>query len=54
MWSRLQVATKLVSTAAIRPPLSLPKKNQFLRPTVTGRKLRSATLLSISRSPSWQ
>jgi len=29
----LQVATKLLRTAAVRPPLSLPKNIQFLRPT---------------------
>jgi len=36
-----------------RPPaVSLPKKSQFLRPTATPRRLRSAPLLSISKSPS--
>jgi len=31
MSSLLHVVTKLVRTAAVRPPLSLPKKSQFLR-----------------------
>ena len=51
---RLHVAVLLVRTAAMRPPSSLQKKVQFLLPTAIPRRLRSAPLLSISRSPSSQ
>jgi hypothetical protein len=43
---------KLVSTAAVLPPLSLPKNVQLRRPTAMPRKLLSAPLLSMARSPS--
>jgi hypothetical protein len=36
-----QEATKLRKMAAVRPPRSLPKKVQLLRPTAQPRKLRS-------------
>jgi len=36
------VAIKLVSTAAVLPPLSLPRNVQFLRPTAIPRRLLSA------------
>ena len=45
---------KLVSTAAVFPPWSLPKNIQLRRPTATPRKLRSLALLSIGRLPSSQ
>jgi hypothetical protein len=45
-----QEATKLRRTAAVRPPRSLPKKFQLLRPTAQPRKERSVRLLSIARS----
>ena len=34
-------ATKLCKTAAVRPPTSLPKKVQLLRPTAQPRSVRS-------------
>ncbi len=43
--------TKLRSTAAVLPPLSLPKKVQLLRPTAKLRNDLSVALLSIARSP---
>lgn len=46
------VAVKLASVARVRPPRSLPKNNQFLRPMANGFTARSAALLSIARSPS--
>jgi hypothetical protein len=45
---------KLRRTAAVLPPLSLPKKVQLLRPTAKLRNDRSVALLSIDRSPSEQ
>ncbi len=54
MPSLLQVVMKLVRTAAVLPPLSLPYNIQFFRPTAIPRRLRSASLLSISKSPSSQ
>ena len=49
---RLQDAMKLINTAAVVPPLSLPKNVQFPRPTAIARLTRSVAPLSISRSPS--
>ena len=49
---RLQVAMKLINTAAVLPPLSLPKNVQLPRPMATSRLARSVAPLSISRSPS--
>ena len=49
-----QEETKLRSTAAVLPPLSLPKKVQLFRPTAKLRNDRSVALLSIDRSPSEQ
>ena len=54
IFTRSQEATKVRSTAAVLPPLSLPKNVQLLRPTAMPRSDRSAALLSISRSPSSQ
>jgi len=51
---KLQEETKLRSTAAVLPPLSLPKKVQLLRPSAKLRNDRSVALLSIDRSPSEQ
>src|SRR6266849_6429969 len=47
-----QEVTKLRSTAAVFPPLSLPKNVQLLRPTAMQRIARSVALLSMARSPS--
>ncbi len=52
MRSPLQVAIRLFRAAAVRPPLSLPKDIQLIRPSATPRRLSLAPLLSISRSPS--
>jgi hypothetical protein len=49
---RLQVATKLWRTAAVLPPLSLPKNVQLPRPIAIGRLARSVAPLSIYNSPS--
>ncbi len=49
---RLHMATKLSSTAAVFPPLSLPKNVQLPRPRAISRLARSVAPLSISRSPS--
>ena len=49
---RLQEAMKLRSTAAVLPPLSLPKKVQLPRPSAISRLARSVAPLSISNSPS--
>ena len=49
---RLQEAMKLRSTAAVVPPLSLPKKVQLPRPSAMSRLARSVAPLSISSSPS--
>ena len=49
---RLQEATKLRSTAAVLPPLSLPKNVQLPRPSAMSRLARSVAPLSISSSPS--
>ncbi|MFA6816066.1 MAG: hypothetical protein WCS73_07210, partial [Lentisphaeria bacterium] len=38
----LQVATRLLITAAISPPFSLPTNNQFFRPSAQGRMVFSA------------
>ena len=51
---RLHVVVRLVRMAAVRPPLSLPRNVQLRLPTAIPRRLRSAPLLSISRSPSSQ
>src|SRR5579864_7806412 len=48
----LQEATKLRSTAAVLPPLSLPKNVQLPRPSAMSRLARSVAPLSISNSPS--
>src|SRR5262252_7849748 len=48
----LQEATKLRRTAAVLPPLSLPKNVQLLRPSAISRLARSVAPLSISKSPS--
>src|SRR5579871_1134360 len=45
-----QEATKLLSTAAVLPPRSLPRNVQLLRPTAQPRRDRSVWLLSIDRS----
>jgi excisionase family DNA binding protein len=47
-----QVAVKLAKVASVRPPRSLPKNSQFLRPIANGLIARSAVLLSIARRPS--
>jgi hypothetical protein len=49
---RLHVAMKFINTAAVLPPLSLPKNVQLPRPIATSRLARSVAPLSISRSPS--
>ena len=49
---RLQEAMKLRNTAAVLPPLSLPKKVQLPRPSAMSRLARSVAPLSISNSPS--
>ena len=51
MPKRWQVDVKLNSTAAVRPPLSEPTNSQFLRPIAIRFISRSATLLSIAKSP---
>ena len=59
-WSQVQgftpncwhVAVKLDRIARRRPPSSLPKKSQFLRPMAYGFTARSARLLSIASAPS--
>ena len=45
-----QEVTKLRSTAAVRPPRSLPKNVQLFRPTAKHRNDRFVALLSIDRS----
>ena len=52
--ARLHVAMKLSNTAAVLPPLSLPKNVQLPRPIAMSRLARSVAPLSISRSPSSQ
>ena len=47
----MHLAVKLNKTAAVRPPLSLPKNVQFLRPIAQGRTVRSERLLSIASAP---
>src|SRR5512135_2330928 len=47
----LQLVHRLISTAAVFPPLSLPANSQFFRPMATGFKARSLAPLSISRKP---
>ena len=49
---RLQEAMKLRNTAAVLPPLSLPKNVQLPRPSAISRLARSVAPLSISNSPS--
>jgi hypothetical protein len=44
---RLQDAMKLRSTAAVLPPLSLPKKVQFPRPSAMSRLARSVAPSSV-------
>src|SRR6266852_5925113 len=46
---RLQEAIKLRSTAAVLPPLSLPKNVQLPRPSAISRLARSVAPLSISQ-----
>ena len=46
---RLQVATTLNRTAAVLPPLSLPKNVQLPRPIAISRLARSVAPLSISK-----
>ena len=47
----LHVVHRLIRTAAVWPPLSLPANNQFLRPSATGLNARSQAPLSSSRNP---
>lgn len=54
MSRRLHVAVMFVTIAAVRPPLSLPRKVQLRLPTAIPRRLRLPPLLSISRLPSSQ
>ncbi len=49
---RLHIAMKLNSTAAVLPPLSLPKNVQLPRPMAMSGFSRSVAPLSISPSPS--
>ena len=46
-------ATKLLNTAAVRPPSSLPKKTQLLRPTATPRIARSVALCRFPDYAAW-
>ena len=48
----LHVAVKLNSTAAVWPPLSLPRNNQLIRPMPINFNVRSLRLLSMCKSPS--
>src|SRR5688572_1670675 len=52
MPDRLQEAMKLRNTAAVLPPLSLPKNVQLPRPSAISRLARSVAPLSITNSPS--
>jgi len=45
-----QDVMKLLNTAAVLPPRSLPKNVQLARPTAKQRSARSVALLSIERS----
>ncbi len=47
----LHVVHRLISIAAVSPPLSLPANNQFFRPIATGLKRPSQAPLSSSRNP---
>jgi hypothetical protein len=51
MSQALHVAHRLISTAAVLPPLSLPANSQFLRPMATGFNARPLSPLSTSRKP---
>lgn len=50
----LQQAMKLINTAAVLPPESLPKNVQLPRPIAMSRLALSVAPLSISRSPSYR
>ncbi len=46
-WKSSQIAVKLASVASVRPPRSLPKNIQLLRPIPNGLRARSEMLLCV-------
>ena len=50
----LHVVHKLISTAAVSPPLSLPANNQFLRPSAMGLNVRLVLAVVQLEKPSLQ